>query len=47
MRKIRFQLHNLRDENMFKSVSEIKDTKQYIENIMTEIKQSTNTETDN
>lgn len=44
--KIRFQLHNLRDENMFNSVSEIKDTKQYIENIMTEIKESTNTEAD-
>jgi len=44
--KIRYQLHNLRDENMFKPASEIKDTKQYIENIMAEMKESTNTKTD-
>jgi hypothetical protein len=41
--KIHNQLHNLENEIMFKSVSELEDTNQYIENVMTEIKQSANT----
>ncbi len=38
--KIRNQLHNLENEKMFKSISEMEDTKQYIKNVMTEMKQS-------
>jgi hypothetical protein len=43
--KIRNQLHNLENEKMFKSISEMEDTKQYIANVMTEMKQFTNTKT--
>jgi hypothetical protein len=43
--KIHNQLHNLENEKMFKSISEMEDTKQYIANIITEMKQSTNTKT--
>ncbi len=42
-KKIHNQLHNLENEKMFKSISEMEDTKQYIENVITEIKQSTDT----
>jgi hypothetical protein len=43
--KIRNQLHNLENEKMFKSIFEMEDTKQYIANVMTEMKQFTNTKT--
>jgi hypothetical protein len=39
--KIHNQLHNLENEKMFKSIYELEDTKHYIENVMTEMKQST------
>lgn len=44
--KIRKQLKNLENTTMFKSISELKDTKHYIENVITEMKQSTNTKTE-
>jgi len=44
--KIRKQLDNLENMTMFKSISELKDTKHYIENVITEMKQSTNTKTE-
>jgi hypothetical protein len=42
--KIHYQLNNLKNEKMFKSLSEMEDTKQYIENVITEMKAS-NTKT--
>lgn len=44
-KKVHNQFHNLENEKMFKSISEMEDTKQYIETVMTEMKQSTNTKT--
>ena len=39
-KKIRKQLDNLKDKTFFKPISELEDTKQYIEKVIIEIKQS-------
>lgn len=44
--KIRKQLDNLKDKTFFKPISELEDTKQYIEKVIIEMKQS-DTNTDN
>jgi hypothetical protein len=44
--KIRKQLDNLKDKTFFKPISELEDTKQYIEKVIIEMKQS-DTKTDN
>jgi hypothetical protein len=38
--KIRKQLDNLKDKTFFKPISELEDTKQYIEKVIVEMKQS-------
>ena len=38
--KIRKQLDNLKDKTFFKPISELEDTKQYIEKVIIEMKQS-------
>jgi hypothetical protein len=43
--KIHQQLNNLEDKTMFKPISEVEDPKEYIEKIIAEMKQFTNTKT--
>ena len=45
-KKIRKQLDNLKDKTFFKPISELEDTKQYIQKVIIEMKQS-DTKTDN